>query len=134
MAGRPHPSDTMPGVRRVASSWLPPLAWMAIIFWFSSRHGGGHLPTAEIIVRKLGHMLGYLVLTLLLVRALRRSGSLYAVPIAMAVALAYAAGDEWHQSFVPGRTATVHDVGIDAIGIGIAALAVTRTRLRQVTA
>jgi len=134
VAGRPHPSDTMPGVGRVASSWLPPLAWMAIIFWFSSRHGGGHLPTAEIVVRKLGHMLGYLVLTLLLVRALRRSGSLFAVPVAMAVALAYAASDEWHQSFVPGRTATVHDVGIDAIGIGIAALAVTRTRLRQVTA
>ena len=134
MAGRLHPSDTMPGVGRVASSWLPPLAWMAIIFWFSSRHGGGHLPTAEIVVRKLGHMLGYLVLTLLLVRALRRSGSLFAVPVAMAVALAYAASDEWHQSFVPGRTATVHDVGIDAIGIGIAALAVTRTRLRQVTA
>ena len=134
MAGWPRPSDTMPGVGRVASSWLPPLAWMAIIFWFSSRHGGGHLPTAEIVVRKLGHMLGYLVLTLLLVRALRRSGSLYAVPVAMAVALAYAASDEWHQSFVPGRTATVHDVGIDAIGIGIAALAVTRTRLRQVTA
>jgi VanZ family protein len=124
----------MPGVGRVASSWLPPLAWMAIIFAFSSQHGGGHLPAAEVVMRKLGHMLGYLVLTLLLLRALRRSGASHAVPAAIAAALAYAVSDEWHQSFVPGRTATPHDVGIDGIGIAVAALAATRTRLRQVTA
>ena len=53
---RPHPSDTMPGVGRLASSWLPPLAWMAIIFAFSSQHGGGHLPEAEVVLRKLGHV------------------------------------------------------------------------------
>ena len=29
------------------SSWLPPLAWMAIIFAFSSQHGGGHLPASR---------------------------------------------------------------------------------------
>ena len=44
----PRPSDTMPGVGRLASSWLPPLAWMAIIFAFSALHGGGHLPAAEV--------------------------------------------------------------------------------------
>jgi VanZ family protein len=124
----------MPGVGRVVSSWLPPLVWMAIIFAFSSQHGGGHLPAAEVVVRKLGHVLGYLVLTLLLLRALRRSGASFAVPVAMAAALAYAVSDEWHQSFVPGRTATPHDVAIDGIGIAVAALAATRTRLRQITA
>jgi VanZ family protein len=124
----------MPGVGRVASSWLPPLAWMAIIFAFSSRHGGAHLPDAEVLLRKLGHVAGYLVLTLLLLRALRRSGVTAALPVAMAAALAYAVSDEWHQSFVPGRGATAHDVAIDGIGIGLAALVGTRTRLRELAA
>jgi VanZ family protein len=124
----------MPGVGRVASSWLPPLAWMAIIFAFSSMHGSGHLPEAEVLLRKLAHVAGYLVLTLLFLRALRRSGVVAAVPIAMAGALAYAVSDEWHQSFVPGRGATPRDVAIDGIGIGLAALAGTRTRLRALAA
>ena len=124
----------MPGVGRFASTWLPPILWMAIIFAFSAQHGGGHLPTAEIIVRKLGHVTGYFVLTLLLVRALRRSGVAPAVPVAAAIALVYAASDEWHQSFVPGRTATPRDVGIDAVGMALAALAATRTRLRTAVA
>ena len=107
---------------------------MAIIFAFSAQHGGGHLPASEVVLRKLGHVTGYLVLTLLLLRALRRSGVAAAVPAAMAVALAYAVSDEWHQSFVPGRGATAHDVAIDGIGIGGAALAGTRTRLRELAA
>lgn len=118
-------------MRRVASTWLPPIVWIALIFALSAQHGGGHLPAAEVALRKLAHVAEYLVLTLLLVRALRRAGANAAVPAAMAGALAYAATDEWHQSFVPGRTATVRDVAIDGIGIALAALAATRTRLRE---
>ncbi len=124
----------MPGVLRLASTWLPALVWLAIIFAFSTRHGGGHLPAAEIVLRKLAHVTEYLILTLLLLRALRRSEVALALPVAIAAALAYAASDEWHQSFVPGRTATPRDVAIDGIGIALAALAATRTRLRALTA
>ena len=124
----------MLGVRRLLSTWLPPLAWMLLIFVLSSQHGGGHLPAEEVALRKLAHVAEYLVLTLLLVRALRRSGLAAAVPVACLAALVYAASDEWHQSFVPGRTATPRDVAIDGIGIALAALAVTRTRLREITA
>jgi VanZ family protein len=124
----------MPGVARFASTWLPALVWMAIIFAFSSRHGGGTLGTAEVVLRKLGHAAGYLVLTLLLLRALRRSGVAGALPLALAGALAYAVSDEWHQSFVPGRSGAARDVAIDGIGVGLAALVATRTRLRQLTA
>ena len=99
-----------------------------------AQHGGGHLPASEVVLRKLGHVTGYLVLTLLLLRALRRSGLAGAVPVAIVAALAYAASDEWHQSFVPGREATPRDVAIDGIGIGGAALAGTRTRLRELAA
>jgi VanZ family protein len=113
---------------------MPPLAWMAVIFAFSAQHGGGHLPAAEVVLRKLAHVTEYLILTLLLVRALRRAGAAPAVPIAILAALVYASSDEWHQSFVPGRTATPRDVAIDAAGIALAALAATRTRLRTLAA
>ena len=62
------------------------------------------------LLRKLGHVTGYFVLTILLLRALRRARVAAAMPIAIVVALAYAVSDEWHQSFVPGRTATPVDV------------------------
>jgi VanZ family protein len=118
-------------VARLASTWLPALIWLAVIFAFSSRHGGGHLPTSKIVLRKLAHVTEYFVLTVLLLRALQRSDVAAAMPVAAVAALAYAAGDEWHQSFVPGRTATPRDVAIDGIGIALAALAATRTRLRE---
>jgi VanZ family protein len=104
---------------------------MALIFAFSSLHGGGHLPAAEIVLRKLAHVAGYLVLTILLLRALQRSDVAAAAPAAIVLALAYAVSDEWHQSFVPGRTATAHDVAIDGLGIALAALAATRGGLRR---
>jgi VanZ family protein len=121
----------MPVVARLASTWLPALLWMAVIFAFSTRHGGGHLPAAEVALRKLAHVTEYFVLTALLLRALRRSQVTSAVAVAIVAALAYAASDEWHQSFVPGRTATPRDVAIDGIGIALAAIAVTRSRLRE---
>jgi VanZ family protein len=116
---------------RLASTWLPPLVWMAVIFAFSAQHGGGHLPPGEIVLRKLAHVTEYFVLTALLLRALHRSALAAAMPVAIVAALVYASSDEWHQSFVPGRTATPRDVAIDGIGIALAALAATRTRLRE---
>jgi hypothetical protein len=47
---------------------------------------------------------------------------LVAVALAVAIAVAYGALDEWHQSFVAGRTGDVRDVGRDAIGAVIVAL------------
>lgn len=36
--------------------------------------------------------------------------------LALFMAIAYALSDEWHQSFVPGRSATLSDVMVDASG------------------
>jgi VanZ family protein len=124
----------MPGVGRLASTWLPPLVWMGLIFALSAQHGGGHLAPLDVALRKLAHVAEYAVLTLLLVRALRRSGIAAAVPVAIVAAFLFAAGDEWHQSFVPRRTATPRDIAIDGIGVALAALAATRIRLRERTA
>lgn len=70
------------------------------------------------MLRKLAHLTEYGVLWLLWWRAL---GFLVATALpAVAIALLYAATDEWHQSFVTGRHGSPVDWAIDALGVGIA--------------
>ena len=81
--------------------------------------------------RKLGHGTGYFVLTLLGYWAFRRSFGLDARPAlswAILTSLLRAIIDEIHQAFVPGRTGTVVDVMIDAVGIALAAWLIRRRR------
>ena len=121
----------MPGVRRVASTWLPPLVWIALIFALSAQHGGGHLPAGR----------GRAAQARARGRVPRADAAARARPAPLRARRRRArrdgggaglrGGDEWHQSFVPGRTATARDVAIDGIGIALAALAATRTRLRE---
>jgi VanZ family protein len=47
---------------------------------------------------------------------------------AAAIAIAYAASDEFHQTFVEGRHGAPLDVAIDGVGILIAAVVATRLR------
>jgi VanZ family protein len=73
------------------------------------------------------HALAYFVLCALLIRACAggawRGVSAARLAIAWAVAVIYGASDEWHQSFVPGRTPDLSDVFADAIGAFIAVIA-----------
>ena len=103
---------------RALSLWLPVLAWALVIFAFSSvPHLGTDLGVWDTILRKLAHTTEYAVLGALLVRALGRPGP------AFALGVLYAASDELHQTFVPGRHGSPVDVAIDSVGIalGIAA-------------
>lgn len=64
------------------------------------------------------HVLEFTVLTLLLACAF---DALKRQPLfAGAIALVYAALDEWHQTFVPHRGGHISDVMIDGIGIVLA--------------
>jgi VanZ family protein len=69
-------------------------------------------------IRKLAHFTEYLVLSVLLYRALRvdRRWSVRAAALALGIAGLYAVGDEFHQWFVPGRTAAASDCLIDVSG------------------
>ena len=42
------------------------------------------------------------------------------------ISLLYACSDEFHQTFTDNRSGTVMDVGIDAVGVGVACLLVSR--------
>ena len=79
------------------------------------------------ILRKLGHVTGYALLTALWWWALR---GVIGRPllIAVCIAFAYACTDEFHQTFVSGRTGTPVDVAIDSIGMAIAALLINLRR------
>jgi hypothetical protein len=99
---------------------LAPLALMGLIFFLSAQPSGGVHPWWEVIGRKLGHVTGYALLTALWAWALNGVVK-RPLLVAIAISLAYACSDEYHQTFVRGRTGTPVDVGVDAIGMALAA-------------
>ena len=114
-----------PATRAALLRSLAPIALMGLIFFLSAQPSGGVHPWWEIVGRKLGHVTGYALLTALWAWALRgvvRRPLLWAI----AISLAYACSDEYHQTFVRGRTGTPVDVGVDAIGMAIAAWLITQ--------
>jgi VanZ family protein len=131
----------------IVRNWWPAVTWMSIIFLFSTDFFSSSntssllhpllsalIPSLAIeqiepiheILRKLGHWSEYLILALLLMRALRaqvptrRQRNLQIC--SWVLATLYAVGDEWHQSFVPSRSASGLDVLIDSFGAVCGAL------------
>ncbi len=122
---------------------------MIVIFHFSSEAGGesggrsaiiarwlmergvpGSFDSVAFVVRKFAHMTEYAVLAILTFVALRgttRRMAEHRVSLsqgrtlagAFTVAAVYAATDEFHQLFIPGRTGTPKDVLIDSAGAAI---------------
>ena len=135
-----------PPTLRFVKYWLPALLWMAFIFFMSTDVGSAthtsrilgpllrwlrpditreQLEWAQFLVRKVGHLTEYAVLAALLRRAIQSLPASTATwpgkiaGLAWVGAVAYAVSDEFHQSFVSTRTASVGDVLIDAIGAGL---------------
>ena len=108
-------------VTRYLRYWLPVLLWMGVIFVASSQP---KLPfvlnkTVDFITKKAGHVTEYGVLAFLLWRAISKERGWPAVPSfggAFTLSLLYAISDEFHQTFVPGRTGRLTDLGFDALG------------------
>jgi VanZ family protein len=108
---------------QVALRALTPLSLMALIFVLSAQPDlDSGLGTLDLILRKVAHALEYALLTLAWAWALRPATRL-SVALAVAIALAYAVSDEYHQTFVSGRTGTATDVLVDAVGVGLAVAA-----------
>jgi VanZ family protein len=105
----------------------PPLALMALIYFLSAQPDlSSGLGTIDLVGRKVVHATEYGVLWLLWARALGYRRPL----VAAAIAIAYAATDEFHQTFVHGRHGTPVDVLIDSAGVALACLAFSRRRRR----
>jgi VanZ family protein len=122
-------------------NWLLVVAWAGLIFYFSTDQFSS-LNTAEIFglllswlfpemptediepvhgtMRKLGHWGEYFILSVLFLWALQNETGgkwklRHAIHTLIFVVL-YAIGDEFHQRFVPSRTASFGDVMINALG------------------
>ena len=103
--------------------WGPAILVMIIIF-VASAIPGTDLPTLgawDFSAKKAGHMLGYALLAIAYFHVLNNGRCVTRLQIFSAFVLAclYAASDEWHQKFTPGRSPSVRDVCIDGIGAGI---------------
>jgi len=99
-------------------NWLLVVLWAIVIFTFSSI---GQIKVAEFffwdfILKKSAHITEYAILFILIFRA---TGKNYALTFILT--LLYAVSDEFHQSFVPGRTTSFLDIGYDSVGAFIGA-------------
>jgi VanZ family protein len=106
--------------------WLPVLVWAALIFWLSSL---SVTPEPESVRQLPGwsqeaHFALYLVLGALLLRAIARPVSTRRLLLPMVIGALYAASDELHQYFVPGRQADMFDFIIDVAGLAFGILLV----------
>ena len=124
-------------------SWGLVLGWMAIIFYLSAQHAeqsadlsGGitelvnvvvekvapeanlHIEQISYFVRKNAHFFAYMLLAMLTLNALRRSGGRgrKSAALSFGITVLYAISDEVHQLFVPGRSGQVSDVLLDSVG------------------
>jgi VanZ family protein len=137
--------------------WLPVLIWLGVIFlgstdmlsaehtsrflvpflrWIDPQISFATLNAIQLGIRKLGHLTEYAILAMLLWRALR-SGTRWQMKMSilfLVAALAsaiFAASDEFHQSFVPSRTASPNDVMIDICGALIGLLSCLMFAVRK---
>jgi VanZ family protein len=112
-------------MNKLIKNWLPLLVWAGLIFFLSHQPDlkSGLLTTWDFVLRKLVHILVYAILTFLLIRALKehRLEKRRVFVLAIIFAIFYAFSDEYHQSFIPGREASLRDVAIDSLGVFLAA-------------
>jgi VanZ family protein len=132
-------------VRRELNYWLPPILWAAVILIASTdlfsgsntasvlqriavtilghRFAPATAETLNLLMRKGAHLTEYGILSALTFRAIRGGriawNARWAIG-AIVFAICVASIDEFHQSFVPSRTGTGHDVLLDAAGATIA--------------
>ena len=73
------------------------------------------------VTRKLAHMTEYFLLAIAVSFPLYVYGvhGILLMILAGGICIAFACGDEYHQSFVAGRSPSVKDVGIDSVGVFI---------------
>lgn len=113
--------------------WILSGVCMGLIFWFSSREAGQSAHQSEIIlkivrtifgenaftdfiVRKAAHFCEFALLAFLFNFALLYTTGKKHIPLGIALTSLYAASDEFHQLFVPGRSCQASDWLLDTCG------------------
>jgi len=105
---------------KVVYSWLPTIVWSGMIFLFAVVPYNVGIPLTIGWFDKLAHFFEYAVLAMLISRGLFRTTSLKAsrnILFTLISAGVYGIVLELLQQFVPGRDASVYDVGANMIGV-----------------
>lgn len=104
------------------------------LHWMFPQASDVTLETLHLLLRKAGHFTEYAILAFFAARAFRTSSSELLRQrwflISLVLVILYALSDEFHQSFVPSRGASIFDSMIDSVG-GLAALIVVAIRVRR---
>ncbi len=108
--------------------WKLAAGWAVVIFLLSSIPGRSFPQYKILSYDKVLHALVYSVFGALCFLAVRRTWALktsWLIGLSALLAVAYGLTDEFHQLFVPGRSADLHDALADGIGglLGAAAAA-----------
>jgi VanZ family protein len=127
-------------VARLLSRYLPLVVWLVfisyassdsfnadntsriigpLVLWLFPNTSPETMATIHFVTRKLAHFTEYAILGFLAARAFWSSKRWFLISAVLIVV--YALIDEYHQSFVPSRTASLFDSLIDMLG-GITAL------------
>lgn len=105
---------------------LPIVVWMLVIFTFSSKPTGvaSTVDWQDFAIKKFAHVVIYGVLSIFVYRGQRAYGVSRRTSFLVAVlfSVIYGMTDEYHQSFIAGRTPKVRDVGFDTIGATLSLL------------
>ena len=134
---------------RVLSRYLPLVVWLVfisfassdsfnaantsriigpLVLWLFPNTSPETLATIHFITRKVAHFTEYAILGFLAARAFRIHQRWFLISLLLIVA--YALIDEYHQSFVPSRTASIFDSFIDMAGGLSALIFVSRKRAK----
>ncbi len=97
---------------------LPALLWMGFIFCLSCIPGSDIAPMEFPYAHIIAHTMLYAVLYYFAYRAMKFQGyskwlNDFSIIVAYLFVMVYGASDEFHQSFVPGRTEEFRDFAID---------------------
>ena len=91
-----------------------------IVLWFFPNLSESKLAAIHFLTRKAGHFTEYAILAFLArrtcVNSPNASISRRWFSWSLFLVVSYALLDEFHQSFVPSRTASIYDSGIDIVG------------------
>jgi VanZ family protein len=105
-----------------------------ILLWFFPNLSEAKLAALHFLTRKLAHFTEYAVLAYLVRRALIGSPNTFLqrrwFQLSLFLVAIYALLDEFHQSFVPSRTASVYDSAIDVAG-GLTILLIFRLAAKR---
>jgi VanZ family protein len=99
------------------------LAIAVIIFYISSLTFEQSSSTSKFSLKQtIYHITSFFFLEIFLLISLIKGKNKNFFPIIITIGILYGISDEIHQFFVPGRTLSLSDMALDAIGISFASL------------